>query len=148
MSERETRTDDPEHGADPRVLALLRSGAPENGIDLAPWWRANAVSLASPRKPKFRSLQSWAQFAAVFVMGLSLGLVGKAGRASVPAKTQACQYTEKERSDLVAVLDAAAKNRGPEWTPRQAAVSMLCSTCHTGRTASNLDALNLAPPSL
>ena len=50
MSERETPTGDPEQGADPRVLALLRGGTPANGIDLAPWWRANAAALAAPPK--------------------------------------------------------------------------------------------------
>jgi hypothetical protein len=148
MSERETPTGDPEQGADPRVLALLRDGTPANGLDLAPWWRANVAALATPPKRKSRSLQTWMQFAAVFVVGLSLGFVGRGGQASTPAKTQTCQYSESERSDLVAVLNAAAKNRGAEWTPRQSVVLMLCSTCHTGQTATNLNTLNLATSSL
>lgn len=148
MSERETPTGDPEQGADPRVLALLRDGAPVNGVDLAPWWRANVAALAAPPEPKSRSLQTWMQFAAVFVVGLSLGFVGGGGRASNPTNSSACQYSASERSDLVAVLNAAAKNRGAEWTPRQSVVLMLCSNCHTGQAATNLTALNLVTPSL
>jgi len=148
MSGRETPTGDPEQGADPRVLALLRNGAPENGIDLAPWWRANVAALTAAPKRKSRSLQTWMQFAAVFVIGVSLGFAGGGGRASTPAKTQACQYSGKERSDLVAVLNAAAKNRGADWGPRQSVVLMLCSTCHTGRMATNLADPNLTASSL
>jgi len=146
MSERETPTGDPEQGADPRVLALLRDGAPANGIDLTPWWQANVAALAASPKRKSRSLQRWMQFAAVFVIGISLGVAGGRGSFASPSpasKSQVCQYSESERSDLIAVLNAAAKNRGAEWTPRQSVVLMLCSTCHTGQSATNLAALNL-----
>ena len=146
MSERETPTDDPEFGADPRVLGLLQRGAPANGIDLAPWWRDHAVSLAPPRKPKSRSLQTWAQFAAVLMVGAALGFVGGGGRASSPAKSQTCQYSEDDRANILAVLKESAQVKGVDWSPRRKVALTLCSTCHHGkaevfqkdRTASSL----------
>jgi hypothetical protein len=142
MSEREAPTGDPEQGADPRVLALLRNGAPANGIDLAPWWRANAAALAVPAKRTSRSLQTWMQFAAVFVIGVSLGVAGGRGTFASPSpanrSTQTCQFNEKERSDLAAVLDASAQVHGVDWSPRRTVALTLCSTCHNGRSASSL----------
>ena len=130
MSERETSTDDPELGADPRVLALLERGTPANGIDLAPWWREHAVSLATPPKPKSRSLQTWAQFAAVLMIGVALGFVGGNGRASSPLKSHACQYSEDDRRNILAVLKESARVKGEDWSPRQRVALTLCSTCH------------------
>ena len=146
MSERETPARDPEADADPRVLALLEKGTPENGIDLAPWWQANAASLAvAPPKPRPRMAQPWMAYAAVFAVGIGLGFVGsERGRASPPATgIQTCRYTEPERSALTAVLDASAKLHGDDWSPRRAALATLCSSCHTGRSAPGPGAASL-----
>jgi hypothetical protein len=136
MSEREVPTNDPETAADPRVLALLQAGSPANGIDLVPWWRANVAALEAPPKPRFQSFPAWASFAAVFLVGISLGVAGSNGMFAAPAPTKnpaVCKYDEKERSALTAVIDASAKLNAAEWTQRRTALVTLCSNCHVGR---------------
>jgi hypothetical protein len=134
MSERETPTGDPEQDADPRVLALLQRGTPANGIDLAPWWRANVASLAAPLKPRRHPAQTWMPYAAVFVVGIAMGFVGGRGRASSPVPNlQSCRYTESERAALDVMFAESAKMNGEDWSPRKTAMLTLCSTCHVAR---------------
>jgi len=135
MSERETPTNDPEADADPRVLALLQSGSPANGIDLAPWWRANAVSLAVQPKPKSWALSAWSSFAAVFLVGIALGFAGANGFQAATSRGDSlsvCRYSEEQRSAFLATLQAAYELKGRDWRPKRTTMLTLCSGCHVG----------------
>jgi len=148
MSEREAPTNEPEADADPRVLALLQSGSPANGIDLEPWWRANVAALEAPPKPRLRSLPAWASLAAVFLLGISLGLAGSNGLFASPSPAKnaaACKYEEKERAALLTVIEASAKLDPAEWTPRRAALLSLCSNCHVERFETKPGRFDLKP---
>jgi len=142
MSEREMAARDPDQDADPRVLALLERGAPANSVDLAPWWRTNAAQLTAAPKPRPRLAQPWMAYAAVFVVGIGLGLMGgDKGRAGSPAThAQVCRYTDAERKALTAVLDASATLNGADWSPRRVAMVSLCSSCHVGPVKDDADA--------
>ena len=146
MSERESPTNDPEADADLRVLAMLQSGAPANGIDLAPWWRANAASLAAPPKPKSVSLPTWASFAAVFFVGVALGFAGSSGLFASPSfgeSTKTCRYSDKEREAFVALVDAIDKVNGPDSPTRRTALVTLCKGCHPGRAEKGDDGVSV-----
>jgi hypothetical protein len=133
MSERETPTNDPELDADPRVIALLQSGSPSNGIDVAPWWRANAASLAVPPKQKSWALSAWSSLAAVFLVGVALGFAGANSFHPAPAvggSPNLCQYSEEQRNALISLLDAVDKLPAPDWRPKRTTMLTLCSGCH------------------
>ncbi|HVJ79953.1 MAG TPA: hypothetical protein VNC50_02690 [Planctomycetia bacterium] len=128
--------------ADPAVLQLLERGAPENGVDFAPWWESQLATLKAeglppaPAKRVFggasrRSAALWA-YACVLIVG---GLLGGAthavlaGAKAAPSPLANCQYQPAERQAMFAVLDAPAERRAEVWQANAATLTA-CGACH------------------
>jgi hypothetical protein len=125
--------------ADPAALRLLERGAPENGVDFAPWWESQLATMRAaglppaPPSPRFaapprRRALAW-RYACVLLAGGLLGGGVHAMFAPAPAPLAKCQYQPNEQKAMFAVLEAPLERRAEAWQAN-ASVLTTCSACH------------------
>ena len=132
------------------ILQLLSAGAPTNGIDLEPSWRAELsreceTAAARSRPSPVRWFQAPARYAAVLVCGALIGVVATElasspveGKVSAAAPIPSSHYSDGQRDLMVAIIEffsrAEQAGGGSSEPPRSFASASRelagCIACH------------------